>query len=60
MADANRCTSCGEIIPEGGWVCSECLAKAEGKVLDSARTSLEAARKHINKALSELAFVKGD
>jgi hypothetical protein len=29
MTDADRCVCCGEIIPEGQWVCKNC--KAEGK-----------------------------
>lgn len=60
MADAERCVSCGEIIPEGSWVCRKCLAKAEGQLIGNARENLEAAKTHINKALSELAYVKGN
>ena len=29
MTDADRCVCCGEIIPEGQWVCERC--KAESK-----------------------------
>ena len=25
----DRCICCGEIIPEGGWVCISCLLKAD-------------------------------
>ena len=28
---ADRCVSCGEIIPEGRWVCPNCERKAKGK-----------------------------
>ena len=29
--NADRCVSCGEIIPEGRWVCPNCERKAKGK-----------------------------
>ena len=29
--NVDRCVSCGEIIPEGRWVCPNCERKAKGK-----------------------------
>lgn len=29
--NADRCVSCGEIIPEGRWVCPNCERKAKEK-----------------------------
>lgn len=29
--NADRCISCGEIIPEGRWVCPNCERKAKDK-----------------------------
>lgn len=60
MADVERCVSCGETVPEGTWVCRKCLAQAEDNLINNAKRSLEAARTHINKALTELSYVKGN
>lgn len=33
--NADRCVSCGEIIPEGRWVCPNCERKAKGKDIEN-------------------------
>lgn len=57
MAEADKCVGCGEIIPEGGWVCQNCLVDANDKLIASAKDSLEKARMSINKALAKLTLV---
>ncbi len=29
--NANTCISCGAVIPEGGWYCSDCIELAKEK-----------------------------
>jgi transposase len=31
IIESNRCVCCGEVIPEGKWVCPDCLEKGASK-----------------------------
>lgn len=59
MANADRCASCGEIVPEGRQICPICLYKAGNSLIETAKENLKEAKAHIEKALAKLALAEG-
>jgi hypothetical protein len=54
MADEVRCESCGDILLEGGRVCTTCLSAAKSNMKRGAIANLELAEMFIKKALVKL------
>lgn len=59
MANADRCVSCGEVVPEGRMVCPTCLYKAGDSMIEAAKENLKEAKAQIERALTRLTLAEG-
>lgn len=50
----DRCVCCGEVIPEGGHVCIQCMAKIQKKGCKAVFPTYKKRRKELDKAAKEL------
>jgi hypothetical protein len=60
MANADRCVTCGTIVPEGRQVCRICELAVEMKMYDTVLARLDEAEQKIKQARSMLALLRRD